>query len=284
MIRKFWQNGLSAWLPMLRRHAGGAVLGILKMIKTKTAAVIFISLILSSLAFATSNDGDFTQNVDERHFSIQLEELEASGKCLKLRVKNGGEVVQTIEYQYPRESLENAVFVESRYELSDVNFDGYDDLLIYLGSYGNQGVVYKDCFLWNAAASLFERCGAFKNIPNPVVDTQGGFIHGSTRRNAGHYVFELWSWSDGNLRNDCKIHKVHSAAQLPSLYGMEVPPGEDAGEYALRCFGIELKFYDSVFYVKENLCEGVAKFEPPICSDMDSESVEYMEIGSFLEK
>ena len=49
------------------------------MIKTKTAAIIFIGLILSSLVFATSNDGDFTQNVDERHFSIQLEELEASG-------------------------------------------------------------------------------------------------------------------------------------------------------------------------------------------------------------
>lgn len=192
MIRKFWQNGLSAWLPMLRRHAGGAVLGISKMIKTKTAAIICIGLILSSLAFATSNDGDFTQNVDERHSSIQLEELETNGKCLKLRVKNGGETVQIIEYRYPRESLENAVFVESRYELSDVNFDGHDDLLIYLGSYGNQGVVYKDCFF--------------------------------------------------------------------------------------------LEFYDSVFYVKENLCEGIARFEPPICSDMDSESAEYMEIGSFLEK
>lgn len=275
MIRKFWQDGLSAWLPMLRRHAGGAVLGILKMIKTKTAAIIFIGLILSSLAFATSNDGDFTLNVDERHVSIQLEELDASGKDLKLRVKNGGETVQTIEYRYPRESLENAVFAERRYELSDVNFDGHDDLLIYLGSYGNQGVVYKDCFLWNAAASLFERCEAFKSIPNPVVDTQGGFICGSTRRNAGHYVFELWLWSGGNLWNDCKIHKVHSAAQLPSLYGMEVPPGEDAGEYALQCFGIELKFYDSVFYVKENLCEGVATFEPPVCSEMDSESADF---------
>ncbi|MDE5776723.1 MAG: hypothetical protein K2H67_07585, partial [Treponemataceae bacterium] len=241
------------------------------MIKTKTVAIIFIGLILSSLAFATANDGDFTLNVDERHSSIQLEELDASGKCLKLRVKNGGETVQTIEYRYSRESLENAVFVERRYELSDVNFDGHDDLLIYLGSYGNQGVVYKDCFLWDAAASSFERCETFKCIPNPVVDTQGGFICGSARRNAGHYVFELWSWSGGNLRNDCRIHKVHSAAQLPSLYGMEVPSGEDAGEYALRSFGIELKFYDSVFYVKENLCEGVAKFEPPICSDMDSE-------------
>ena len=260
---------------MLRRHAGGTVLGISKMIKTKTAAIICIGLILSSLVFATANDGDFTLNVYERHFSIQLEELEVNSKGLKLRVKNGSETVQTIEYRYSQESLENAVFVESRYELSDVNFDGHDDLLIYLGSYGSQGVVYKDCFLWKAAASLFKRCEAFKSIPNPVVDTQGGFICGSTRRNADHYVFELWLWSGGNLRNDCKIHKVHSAAQLPSLYGMEVPPGEDAGEYALRCFGIELNFYDSVFYVKENLCEGVATFEPPVCSEMDSESADF---------
>lgn len=241
------------------------------MIKAKTAAIICIGLILSSLLFATSNDGDFTPNVDERHSSIQLEELEANAKGLKLRVKNGSKTVQTIEYRYPQESLENAVFVESRYELSDVNFDGHDDLLIYLGSFGSQGVVYKDCFLWNANASSFVRCEAFKSIPNPVVDTQGGFICGSARRSSGHHVFELYSWSGGNLRNDCRIHKVYSAAQLASLYGMEVPPGEDAGEYALGCFGIERKFYESVFYVKENLCEGVAKFEPPVCSDMDSD-------------
>lgn len=266
------------------------------MVKTKTAAIVFIGLFLSSLAFATSNEASAKSALKNRAKSsavpvtcfgngkMSLEELEASDECLRLRVKKRGETVQTIEYQYPRESLENAVFVEKKYELSDVNFDGHDDLLIYLGSFGNQGAVYKECFLWNAAASLFERCEAFKGIPNPALDVRGGFVHGSERRSSGHYVFESWSWREGNLRNDCKIHKVYSAAQLPSLYGMEVPPGEDAGEYALGRFGIDLKFYDSVFYVKENLREGVAEFEPPVCSEADVECSEYMEIRSILDE
>lgn len=56
----------------------------------------------------------------------------------------------------------------------------------------------------------------------------------------------------------------------------------DAGEYALGCFGIDLKFYDSVFYVKENLREGIAEFESPVHSEADVECSEYMEIENYI--
>ena len=44
----------------------------------------------------------------------------------------------SIEYHYPEEYFGNSIYVEEPFEITDVNFDGFDDILIYLGSYGNR--------------------------------------------------------------------------------------------------------------------------------------------------
>ena len=74
-----------------------------------------------------------------------LQDKNTNGSLLKLNIIKDKKVIQKIEYHYPEEYFGNSIYVEEPFEITDVNFDGFDDILIYLGSYGNQGVVYKDC-------------------------------------------------------------------------------------------------------------------------------------------
>ena len=101
---------------------------------------------------------------------IAIHDVSTSRTKLILNVIKNNEIIQKINYEYPTESFENTVFVEKKFEIIDVNFDGFKDILIYLGSYGNQGVIYKDCFIWNDKKHLFENYNPFKNIPNPQID------------------------------------------------------------------------------------------------------------------
>lgn len=54
-------------------------------------------------------------------------------------------------YQYDWDSYGFPMDKDSigKTELVDVNFDGIKDVLIYKGAFGNQGIQYFDCYLWN---------------------------------------------------------------------------------------------------------------------------------------
>ncbi len=194
---------------------------------------------------------------------VSVKEFAANAKGLKLNIKKDNETLQTIDYEYPQRCFEEAVFVEKRFELLDVNFDGFKDILIYLGSYGNQGVVYKDCFLWNNKNQLFENYNSFQEIPNPQIDEHGKCIYGFFRNHSGHCTYEFYAWNENELACNYRIHKIYSALQLPELYEISVPENKDSGEYMLEYFGLAKMLYESVFYAKENLCEGIAKLEAP---------------------
>ena len=181
---------------------------------------------------------------------IAIHDVSTSRTKLILNVIKNNEIIQKINYEYPTESFENAVFVEKKFEIIDVNFDGFKDILIYLGSYGNQGVIYKDCFIWNDKKHLFENYNPFKNIPNPQIDENEKCIYGNLRNNSSHYVYEFYSWDENELNRNYEIHKIHSASQLVELYEITIPEDRDSGEYMLEYFGLDKELYESTFYIK----------------------------------
>ncbi len=56
--------------------------------------------------------------------------------------------------------------------LIDLNFDGYSDLAVCVGRYGEDKALYFDAWIWDPEefGGLFVRAEGFRNIPNPVVD------------------------------------------------------------------------------------------------------------------
>ena len=78
----------------------------------------------------------------------------------------------------------------------DVNFDGYDDLLIYRGVFGNQGVKHYDCFVWNDWTDSFYTVNDFEKLSNPVFDTDTKSIITSERDNAATYRYYRYKFTD----------------------------------------------------------------------------------------
>lgn len=122
---------------------------------------------------------------------------------LSVKVMRKGRLVQTINYKYDwTEDLPNGD-VSSDIILKDVNFDGEKDLLISLGSYGNQGVEYFDCYVWDDSISQFVHAPTFKDIQNPTVAS--GCIFSKARVSAATYIYERWSYDKGRFAVTAKL-------------------------------------------------------------------------------
>lgn len=161
-------------------------------------------------------------------------------------------MIQTLDYKYPSFCFEDADNFEKKIEKQDINFDGNDDILVYLGQYGNQGVKYYHCFLWNDKHQRFINYDFFSNIQNPIIDSENKMIYSSSRNNTAHYEYEVFKWNENNkLISLYKVHKIYSAMEIADIYDLEVPSDMDSGEFALQYFGLDSKLYDEIFYIKE---------------------------------
>lgn len=71
-------------------------------------------------------------------------------------------------------------------KLEDVNFDGLDDLVIFLGHAGAQGAMVHCVYL--NYGGVFAYNASFEQIPNYQIDKDNNMIIGSYRRDANTYV------------------------------------------------------------------------------------------------
>ena len=77
----------------------------------------------------------------------------------------------------------------------DVNFDGYDDLLVYRGAFGNQGLKRYDCFVWNHWTDSFYSVDGFEKLSNPEFDVDAKTIITTERGNAATYHYYKYKFS-----------------------------------------------------------------------------------------
>ncbi len=92
-------------------------------------------------------------------------------------------------------TLEDQV-TEQPYYLEDVNFDGECELLVPL-SYDAAGVFF-NAYEWNGKEKKFEKLPSFKNIINPVIDSEGRQIL-SARRIGEVRSYDKYEFKDGKF-------------------------------------------------------------------------------------
>ena len=70
-------------------------------------------------------------------------------------------------------------------------------MLIYKGAFGNQGIQYFDCYLWNKQKEKYTFIPSFSNIGNPVLDKKHSCIFSLSRENANCYIYEKFQFING---------------------------------------------------------------------------------------
>ncbi len=175
---------------------------------------------------------------------------ESSNRHIQIEMRKNGKQIQTIDYQYPDEFFDDATEkIERHVEFVDLNFDGFKDVRIFLGQYGNQDVAYWQFFIWNAKNSSFEFCDSQK-IPNPEPNPKEKCITSFIREHAAYHHYYIYRFDGGKLKLASHLHEVTSL-DLAKIYGNKIPEDEDAGEFMLKTFDLPLSLYDSVLYVEE---------------------------------
>lgn len=117
-------------------------------------------------------------------------------KSITITVMNGRQAIQTITYKYDL-NVQPITKLTGEALFTDVNFDGDSDLLIYLGAFGNQGVRYYACWLWDTAKGSFSYVREFQEIEEPMLDKRTHEVSSFWRNSAASHGQARYSWVNG---------------------------------------------------------------------------------------
>ena len=130
------------------------------------------------------------------------------GRGFILEVKKGGKKVQQLHYSYNFDDYgePNIPLKKDSMLLRDVTSDGNKDLLIYMGSYGNQGIERFDCYVWDVKAEKLVHAPSFVNIDDPKVDKTEGCVYG------------LWQYKDAKFKKTTELVEHYTAPGGEPVY------------------------------------------------------------------
>lgn len=119
-------------------------------------------------------------------------------------------VMQTVTYTYDEEEPPkyNDLYI------ADINFDGFSDILFCIGQYGAQGAAYYSCFMWNTEKKCFTLCRDIESVPNLKINAGDKYICGFSRENAVVYVYDIYTWKNGNLKLRYLVYETQDAFTL----------------------------------------------------------------------
>lgn len=127
-----------------------------------------------------------------------------------VRVYKGNKQIQAFSYKYIWSWNLPNTDVDAKIRLCDVDFDGNKDLLINLGAYGNQGITYYDCYLWNVEHERFSHFPVFKEIGNPKIVASDRVIISSSRSSAVEYLYSKYKIQAGVLLKLATLAELYS--------------------------------------------------------------------------
>jgi hypothetical protein len=81
--------------------------------------------------------------------------------------------------------------------VTDVNFDGYKDVIILNSFGGAHSNTWYDCWLWNEETSSFAASKSFAEICNPALDAEKKCIYSAGGSGAGYWGGRIYKFIDG---------------------------------------------------------------------------------------
>lgn len=113
-------------------------------------------------------------------------------------VARNGKIIQTLTYRRD-DAADFGPFISQLVVEKDANFDGYPDLMIFMGHFGAQGLLRFQCYLWNPDSRKYVYFQEFEEIPNPRLDSANKRIFGTERDNACTHTDFLYQYVGGSL-------------------------------------------------------------------------------------
>lgn len=117
----------------------------------------------------------------------------------KITVYRSNQELQSIICNYDWSEYGKPMDVKSigKTTYEDVNFDNKKDLVVYLGAFGNQGVQYYQCYLWNDKNQKFLISPSFQQIANPTINNDTRCIYSFSRTSANEYEHIKYEFRNG---------------------------------------------------------------------------------------
>ncbi|MDF2532757.1 MAG: hypothetical protein K0Q65_2338, partial [Clostridia bacterium] len=84
--------------------------------------------------------------------------------------------------------------------VTDVNFDGYKDVIILNSFGGAHANTWYDGWLWNPEASSFAKAESFTDICNPALDPEKKCIYSTGGSGAGNRGWTIYQFIDGEFK------------------------------------------------------------------------------------
>lgn len=84
--------------------------------------------------------------------------------------------------------------------VTDVNFDGYKDVIILNSFGGAHANTWYDGWLWNPEASSFAKAESFTDICNPALDPEKKCIYSTGGSGAGNQGWTIYQFIDGEFK------------------------------------------------------------------------------------
>ncbi len=86
------------------------------------------------------------------------------------------------------------------YEEVDLNFDGYPDLLVYLGNFGvGSPLDFYAAFIWDGSTAEFKQAKELDEVVNIVVDKEKKVLVSEYSTMVGDNYHEVYAWKDGKF-------------------------------------------------------------------------------------
>lgn len=109
--------------------------------------------------------------------------------------------IQMIPYAVRTDEYSVSLYpsLEKTFYLLDVNFDGFNDILILTGYYGTQGAACYTCWLWDAGTGAYIQNDSFSDIPNVSIDRDSHRVLGCWRNWAASHSWAMYQYIDGEF-------------------------------------------------------------------------------------
>ena len=151
---------------------------------------------------------------------IETSPIHSSNAGIRIVAKKQDYGIQTIEYRYEFKAgaEPNKGTIGETATLCDVNFDGFNDILINIGRYGNQNTQHYDCYVWNETEQKFKSAPSFKKIDNPVIDSEENCIFSSVRSSAAEHIYQKWEYFNNSFRLTAQLIQQFDAFGKQTVY------------------------------------------------------------------